>query len=173
MISFHYIWNGKNVTSLIIQKIALTSSMFLSRELESSIAWKWKRHFYPWGSKSNTLLCNCAWRQMLSKGRGNMLIWCNSLPFRPMIKFTFGPNGTSSIVWHMKFTRVIFSIIPTSASDCNKTRKILHGLKCLNMYMLYIKNKREPTIWNGIFVWDTNTSQTEYPFLPLLVLHFR
>ena len=42
-----------------------------------------------------------------------------SLPFLPMMKLTLAPRGTSSMVWHMKFIRVIFSMIPTSASDWN------------------------------------------------------
>lgn len=43
----------------------------------------------------------------------------NLLPFRPIMKLTLAPRGTSSMVWHMKFTIVIFSMIPTSASDWN------------------------------------------------------
>ena len=48
----------------------------------------------------------------------------DSLPFLPIIKLTFAPRLTSSMVWHIKFTRVIFSMIPTSASDCTKSRTL-------------------------------------------------
>ena len=48
----------------------------------------------------------------------------DSLPFLPIIKLTFAPRLTSSMVWHIKFIRVIFSMIPTSASDCTKSRTL-------------------------------------------------
>ena len=47
----------------------------------------------------------------------------HSLPFFPITKLTFGPKGTSSIVWHMKFDRTIFSMMPTSASDWKATEE--------------------------------------------------
>lgn len=44
----------------------------------------------------------------------------NLLPFLPTIKLTCGPKDTSKRLWHMKFLRQIFSIIPMSASFYNK-----------------------------------------------------
>ena len=75
------------------------------------------------------------------------------LPFRPMIKFTFGPRGTSSMVWHMKFTNVTFSIIPTSASDCKVIKWMLtepnqHLMRCLSLQKkLEFKIKRQWFEW--------------------------
>ena len=74
------------------------------------------------------------------------------LPFRPMIKFTFGPRGTSSMVWHMKFTNVTFSIIPTSASDCKVIKWMLtepnqHLMRCLSLKKKTGIQNKKAMIW--------------------------
>lgn len=40
----------------------------------------------------------------------------HSLPLRPRIKLTLGLSETSSLRWHIKFTKITLSIIPASAS---------------------------------------------------------
>jgi hypothetical protein len=56
----------------------------------------------PRKEKKKELICSRTHR------RGNIL------PFSPMIKLMFGPKGTSSILWHMKSLRIIFSRTPAS-----------------------------------------------------------
>lgn len=58
----------------------------------------------------------------------------NLLPFLPTIKLTCGPKDTSRRLWHMKFLRQIFSIIPMSASFCNK---MLQEKLLLSLIFLY------------------------------------
>lgn len=58
----------------------------------------------------------------------------NLLPFLPTIKLTCGPKDTSRRLWHMKFLRQIFSIIPMSASFYNK---MLQEKLLLSLIFLY------------------------------------